>query len=89
MQGWRNTMEDSHIAAINLENKVQVFGVFDGHGGKIFNILNTYLLGKEVALYVKDKFIEELTKLQSYKQGDYYNALRESFIKIDEILKSP
>lgn len=33
MQGWRNTMEDSHIAFISLEN-VSVFGVFDGHGGK-------------------------------------------------------
>ena len=26
-------MEDSHIAATNLENNVSVFGVFDGHGG--------------------------------------------------------
>ena len=33
MQGWRNTMEDSHIAGITLENNVSVFGVFDGHGG--------------------------------------------------------
>jgi len=33
MQGWRNTMEDSHIAATNLDNNVSVFGVFDGHGG--------------------------------------------------------
>lgn len=35
MQGWRNTMEDSHIAAISLDNNVQLFGVFDGHGGKL------------------------------------------------------
>ena len=33
MQGWRNTMEDSHIAATGLDNNVSVFGVFDGHGG--------------------------------------------------------
>lgn len=42
MQGWRNTMEDSHIASCNLENNVSVFGVFDGHGG--MKSLNDLLL---------------------------------------------
>ena len=35
MQGWRNTMEDSHIVDLNLGDGVSFFGVFDGHGGKI------------------------------------------------------
>jgi protein phosphatase 1G len=35
MQGWRNTMEDSHICSINMDNNVSIFGVFDGHGGMI------------------------------------------------------
>lgn len=48
-----------------------------------------YSIGKEVALYVKDKYIEELKKLQSFKNRDYFNALKESFIRIDELLKSP
>jgi len=39
MQGWRNTMEDSHIAATGLDNNVSVFGVFDGHGGMHSEIL--------------------------------------------------
>jgi serine/threonine protein phosphatase PrpC len=34
MQGWRNGMEDAHIARLNLEPNVHIFGVFDGHGGK-------------------------------------------------------
>jgi serine/threonine protein phosphatase PrpC len=34
MQGWRNTMEDSHIAILDLGNGVAFFGVYDGHGGK-------------------------------------------------------
>jgi protein phosphatase 1G len=33
MQGWRNTMEDSHIAALNIDGNTSFFGVFDGHGG--------------------------------------------------------
>jgi serine/threonine protein phosphatase PrpC len=38
MQGWRNTMEDSHITHFNLIPDVHFFGVFDGHGGKKCNI---------------------------------------------------
>ncbi len=37
MQGWRKTMEDSHIAELDLGNGVSVFGVFDGHGGIEFH----------------------------------------------------
>ena len=40
MQGWRRTMEDSHIAHTDLDNGVSLFGVFDGHGGKSTNFLD-------------------------------------------------
>jgi protein phosphatase 1G len=40
MQGWRNTMEDSHICMTNLGDNCSLFGVFDGHGG------NQYLPSK-------------------------------------------
>ena len=35
MQGWRTTMEDTHIATeINIGKQKQLlFAVFDGHGG--------------------------------------------------------
>ena len=46
-------------------------------------------IGKEVALYVKDIFVDELKKLASFKSKDYSTALKEAFIKVDEILKSP
>ncbi len=46
-------------------------------------------IGREVALYVKDKYINELTKLSSFKSRNYPQALKESFIRIDEMLKSP
>jgi serine/threonine protein phosphatase PrpC len=38
---------------------------------------------------VKDKYVAELKKLNSFKQKDYPTALRESFIKIDELLRTP
>lgn len=35
MQGWRRSMEDSHISNLtDLGAGVSFFGVFDGHGGK-------------------------------------------------------
>jgi serine/threonine protein phosphatase PrpC len=33
MQGWRRTMEDSHIINLDVGDGAAVFGVFDGHGG--------------------------------------------------------
>ena len=50
---------------------------------------NWFALGREVALFVKDKYIAELVKLQSFKNRDYATALKESFIKIDELLRTP
>ena len=35
MQGWRRSMEDSHISNVtDLGQGSSFFGVFDGHGGK-------------------------------------------------------
>jgi protein phosphatase 1G len=78
MQGWRRSMEDSHIAHIDLTpgSGVSLFGVFDGHGGQ------------EVALYVKKHFAKELVKLASFKSKCYKEALEECFLKMDELMES-
>ena len=55
MQGWRKSQEDAHIARTDLPDGVSVFGVFDGHGGK------------EVSIWVKEHFIDELLKLSEFK----------------------
>ena len=39
MQGWRRSMEDSHIVSLDVGEGVAVFGVFDGHGGQYFRKL--------------------------------------------------
>lgn len=77
MQGWRRSMEDSHIAHLNMDSGNALFGVFDGHGGQ------------EVALYVKKHFGAELGKLKSYKSGAYKQALEECFFKMDEMMRTP
>lgn len=55
MQGWRTNMEDSHILDHNVNDKIQIFGVFDGHGGK------------EVAKFVEKHFVEELKKNKNFE----------------------
>jgi protein phosphatase 1G len=46
-------------------------------------------IGKEVAQYVKNHFTTEFTNSKSYQNGDYKNALIETFLKIDELLVKP
>lgn len=53
------------------------------------HFLLSYELGREVAYYVRDRYVEEIKKLPSFKNKDYSNALKESFIKMDELLKTP
>jgi len=52
MQGWRRSMEDSHICSLDIGDGVSIFGVFDGHGGIHYYSVIMYNIGKEVALYV-------------------------------------
>jgi len=77
MLGWRRSMEDSHIAELDLGNGVSYFGVFDGHGGA------------EVAIFVKKHLIEELVKLPSFKNKQYEKAMIEIFYKMDEMMLTP
>lgn len=64
MQGWRKSMEDSHIADLNVAEGVAIFGVFDGHGGnQHFSHYSKMSIGSEVAQFVQDNFIKELQQL--------------------------
>ncbi|WVN85534.1 uncharacterized protein L203_100681 [Cryptococcus depauperatus CBS 7841] len=53
-----------------------LFGVFDGHGGQA------------VAKFAGTTLHSRLAALQSYKSGDYEEALNEAFIKTDEDLRT-
>lgn len=79
MQGWRKRMEDAHITDISKggSNSLNVFGVFDGHGGK------------EIAQFVSHHFTDELLKNQNYLNNKLDLALKETFIKMDEIMQTP
>ena len=75
MQGWRYRMEDAHFHELNNTN-YDIFGVFDGHGGK------------EVSLFVKNHFVKEFMSNKNTKYENIPNALIETFLKMDELMKS-
>ena len=77
MQGWRNTMEDAKLSKLDLDNKSMIFGVFDGHGGK------------EVAEFVSRHFVNEILNNNAYRNQNYEQALKETFLRMDDMLRTP
>ena len=76
MQGWRRTMEDAAIVLPNYEKNTSLFGVLDGHGGSI------------ISEFVAVNFKNILIRTEAYKKGNYEQALSETFLIMDELLKS-
>lgn len=76
MQGWRKRQEDAHVAGVSKGEKkdINVFGVFDGHGGK------------EISKFVSNHFIEELIANKNLST-DMSLALKETFLKMDELMQ--
>ena len=70
-------MEDAHICAAKLHDRddMSLFAVFDGHGGG------------EVAQFCAKYFIRELVASEPFKTGDYDNALKQGFHKMDSLLR--
>ncbi|KAH8413812.1 hypothetical protein KR222_008726 [Zaprionus bogoriensis] len=77
MQGWRNSQEDAHNSILNFDTNTSFFAVYDGHGGA------------EVAQYCADKLPEFLKSLDTYKNGDLEQALKDAFLGFDKTLLDP
>ena len=77
MQGWRKRQEDAHLAEVSKGEKkdIDVFGVFDGHGGK------------EISKFVSNHFLDELVENKNLATNMEF-ALKETFIKMDEIMQT-
>lgn len=100
MQGWRQDMEDEHIASTNAGEEFAgcgVYCVFDGHGGKA------------VSKFCKQHFLQEFVQMTStmgkpkfgknknkkrhcgahLEPVDMEEILKESFHKMDDMLRDP
>jgi serine/threonine protein phosphatase PrpC len=76
MQGWRTSMEDAHVAELDLDSdKSAFFGVYDGHAGT------------DVAIYTSRFLHKNVAATAAYKSKDYTTALKEGFLKTDADLR--
>jgi protein phosphatase 2C family protein 2/3 len=86
MQGWRISMEDAHTTVLDLlagaeaskahPQKLSFFGVFDGHGGD------------RVALYSGQNIHKIIQKQDTFKAGNYEQALKDGFLATDRAILS-
>ncbi|KAJ3108165.1 Protein phosphatase 2C 2 [Phlyctochytrium planicorne] len=86
MQGWRITMEDAHTTILDLlsetglpnegKKKFSFFAVYDGHGGAT------------VAKYSGKHLHFNIAKDPDFKEGNYKAAIKNGFLKTDDILKN-
>jgi serine/threonine protein phosphatase PrpC len=88
--------QTSHI----FDEPIALFGVFDGHGGErnggVVSALSPSsvtlphtTIGKEVAKFTQKMYASELMKLPEFSAGNFEEALRKSFHRIDELLEDP
>lgn len=82
MQGYRMSMEDAHDVRISEDEKVAVFGVFDGHGGKeIAELLREKLVAtifRTVTRQLRENPETELRLL--------LHSIKDCFFKVDASL---
>lgn len=85
MQGWRISMEDAHTTVLDLlasnaeasknhPQRLSFFGVFDGHGGD------------KVALFTGDNIHNIIAKQDTFKAGNYEQALKDGFLATDRAI---
>lgn len=77
-------MEDAHIAVLDLlqgtpeakdhSQKLSFFGVFDGHGGD------------KVALYTGEHIHNIISNQETFKAGNYEQALKDGFLATDRAI---
>ncbi|KAI9311384.1 phosphatase 2C-like domain-containing protein [Dichotomocladium elegans] len=77
MQGWRITMEDAHTTIPEYKDTgASFFAVYDGHGGAL------------VAKYSGEHLHDLVFESEYYRKGNVREALRTSYLGIDEALRA-
>lgn len=87
-------MEDAHTAVLDLDESAEksntFFAVYDGHGGKSSFIVLDHssfrFLGATVARFAGQHLHKRLVAEESYKSGNYGEALKKAFLGTDEDL---
>ena len=77
MQGWRTTMEDAKLVELDMGRVDVLAAVFDGHGGK------------DISAFAAKTFSQELRTNSHYSVGNFSEALKGTFLRIDQLLRTP
>lgn len=93
MQGWRVTMEDSHMVCTNIQVDDRplpkghaIFGVFDGHGG---DFTSEYAAAYFIPTFSRNTYLKKYANLKPHEQADVpgvsllKSALAETFSVLD------
>lgn len=75
-RGWRMEQEDAEACIPYYDDDASLFVLCDGHGGA------------EVAQYTVEHYPDYLKNHELYKEGKYEEALRNSFIEFDALLRT-
>lgn len=88
MQGWRTSMEDSHIAQVKpagLPEGVSIFAVCDGHGGRLAALAAEELMVQYIAeTFEKRGFF----KSRDPTPAEIGDALTEAFLALDAKIRT-
>ena len=78
VQGWKTQMEEYSFFLPdifpNTDKKIDIFGLFSGQGGP------------EVAKYICNNFPDKIISNNNFKEGNYQESLKETFIELDNSL---
>ncbi|XP_051169260.1 probable protein phosphatase 2C T23F11.1 [Leptopilina boulardi] len=74
MQGWRVSMEDSHVHILSLPDDpgTAFFGVYDGHGGAA------------ISQHISKHLHEYITNRIEYQNGNISLAIQKAFLELDK-----
>ncbi|XP_055340031.1 probable protein phosphatase 2C T23F11.1 [Paramacrobiotus metropolitanus] len=74
VQGWRIDMEDAHvqILAVNGNEEISFFAVFDGHGGS------------DVAYYAKENLSKRILLHPRFREGRFADAIQQAVMQLDQ-----
>lgn len=78
VQGWKKTMDVYNLKEDNIgpEKNINIFGIFDGHSGN------------EISQYLSLHFTSEILKNENFKNGNYKQALIDTFKNIDKSFRT-
>lgn len=93
MQGWRKTMEDAHLAVLDLHKRLEedaqeACGIAGGENEEKWHLFGVFdgHGGAEVAMFCKKHLSSSILTTSEIRERDFEGALTRAFLSLDEML---